>query len=88
MPDISPENYATASNRGLIAQSLYNMCGDGGTYTSNFTDTEYYANAIGWCYENGVMSGNSETWFNAEDNVTREEFALILRQLASIQGLY
>ncbi len=86
MPDITPENYGNASNRGLIAQSLYNMCGDGGTYTSAFTDAGSNASAIGWCYENAVMSGNSETWFDTEGKVTREQFALILRQLATVQG--
>lgn len=86
MTDISPENYGTASNRGLIAQSLYNMSGDGGTYASDFTDVGNYANAIGWCFENKVMAGNTSTWFNAVGDVSREEFALILRQLATVQG--
>lgn len=86
MPDVSPENYQSESNRGLIAQSLYNMCGDGATYTSRFDDVGSYANAIGWCYEQGVMAGTSDTWFDAEGNVTREQFALILCQLAHTQG--
>lgn len=86
MPDISPDNYATSSNRGLIAQSLYNMSGDGGTYSSNFSDAGNYGTAIGWCYAHKVMAGSGDTWFNTEGNVTREEFALILRQLATVQG--
>lgn len=87
MPDISPENCQSPSNRGLIAQSLYNMSGETSSYTSNFEDAGAYADAIGWCFEHQVMAGNSESWFNTEANVTREQFALILRQLATVNGL-
>lgn len=85
MPDISTSNYGNASSRGLIAQSLYNMSGDGGTYSSNFTDVGNYGNAIGWCFAQGVMAGSGDNWFDTQGNVTREQFALILRQLASLQ---
>lgn len=88
MPDISAVNYESASTRGLIAQSIYNMQGNGEIVTSShqLTDVGDYAVAISWCYENGIMQGLNESTFGTENQVKREEFSLILRQLARVQG--
>lgn len=87
MPYIDPYNMDSASSRGLIAQSLYNLAGkeEKPVPTHSFKDVGEYTHAISWCYENGIMSGESNTSFGTESNVTREQFALILRQLASLQ---
>lgn len=89
MPDISGYNYNTPATRGTIASSLYNMCADGGTATSThgFTDVGDYGTAISWCYANTVMSGNSATLFGTEDNVTREQFALILQKASDVLSM-
>lgn len=90
MPDISVLNYNSPSSRGLIAQTLYNMCGNGATptTTSQFTDVgAEYATAVAWCNENQLMNGESEDFFGAYKNVEREQFALVLNKLASLQGL-
>ncbi len=88
MPDISESNYESNSNRGLIAQSIYNMQGNGELVQSSHTleDVGDYQTAINWCYENNIMKGLNSITFGTENEVKREEFALILQQLASYQG--
>ncbi len=88
LPNISASNMDSASNRGLISQALYNLAGEGADISAShsFNDTGDYAQAIAWCYENGLMSGMGDTEFGTNSNVTREQFALILRALAQYQG--
>lgn len=87
MPDISGENYDEATPRGLIAQSLYNMVGNGVPASPHsFTDVSEYDGAISWCDENNIMNGFGDGIFSPNTPVTREEFASILRQTALVFG--
>lgn len=87
MPDISTSNYNSDSNRGLIAQCMYNLAGNGATGAKNpFSDAGSYATAIAWCNANNVMNGNSDTLFGTTSNVSREQFALILQKAAESLG--
>lgn len=89
MPDISATNFDDASSRGLIAQSLYNLAGNGQTGISHsFTDAGAYSNAVAWCNANNIMNGSNTTTFDSNGAVTREQFSLILQQLAKQQGKY
>lgn len=80
MPDISVDNYNDACTRGLIAQSLYNLCGNGEILSSNtvFNDVGPYGTAISWCDQKGVMVGTGDNTFGTYGNVTREQFAIVL----------
>lgn len=81
MPDISVHNFDSDSTRGLIAECMYNMAGNGQIINNNpFSDAGIYENAISWCNEHGVMNGKSTATFGTNDTVTREEFALILQK--------
>lgn len=64
------------------------MVSDGETATTdhNFTDDGDFEVAIAWCNENAVMTGVSDTSFGTEEDVTREQFALILQKLAESEG--
>lgn len=88
MPDISATNYDISANRGLIAQTLYNMEGNGAnvTPTHNFSDVGDYGTAIAWCHANSIMSGNTPNFFGTDQDITREQFALILQQMATVTG--
>lgn len=57
---------------------------------SNFTDVDdgaWYADAIAWGYENKIISGISETEFDPNDNITREQIATILYRYAKYKGM-
>lgn len=88
MPDISGANFVEASTRGLIAQCLYNLSGEGQDIapSHNFGDVGNFATAIAWCHHNSVMTGYSDTEFGTTGNVTREQFALILEQASKALG--
>ena len=59
--------------RGMLVYLLYVYSGDSGTYTHPFTDvssSQYYANAVGWAYQNQVVSGTSTTTFSPNNTLT------------------
>lgn len=89
MPDISVHNYTHNCSRGLIAQSLYHLAGNGEIHSENpnFTDLGAYSTAISWCQSKSIMTGTSDTTFGTEGNLTREQVALILMNLSNTMGI-
>ena len=68
--------------RGMIVTVLYRLAGEE-TVTSNagFVDVssdKYYAKAVSWASEKGIVSGYDAKHFGPEDNITREQLAAIL----------
>ena len=52
---------------------------------SSFTDVPaeaWYAEAVGWCRENGIMSGTSATTFAPESSMTRAMMVTVLHRAA------
>lgn len=87
MPDLSTSNYDDKATRGLIAQCLYNMYGNGNSGLSHpFTDEGYHSSALGWCHQNGIMSGTGDNYFGTHDPITREQVTLIFLKLAQHLG--
>jgi hypothetical protein len=56
-----------------------------------FTDvaqSSYYAEAVNWAYEAGIVKGISETSFDPEGNITRQDFiTMVVRYLETVRGL-
>lgn len=78
----SPEQSAT---RGMLAMIINNMEGVADkVYWSYFDVKEdaWYANAVAWCSETGVMKGYGDGKFGPEDSVTREQLVSILYRYA------
>ena len=86
--------------RGQVACVLFNMAGGAAsdfkpTYDSNhgvvtgFSDvdgTQYYAKAIAWAEQAGVVNGYGNGTFSPDANITREEFAAMLANYAALKG--
>ena len=73
--------------RGMIVTILYRMEGSpSNNGKSKFTDvksTEYYAKAIKWAVDNGVVHGYAGTnKFGPDDDIIRQDLAGILRNYA------
>ena len=68
--------------RSMLAAVLYRAAGSPAvTGADRFTDTEsgaYYANAVVWASENGIVSGYGNGLFGTNDPVSREQIATIL----------
>ena len=53
--------------------------------TDSFSDVSsdaWYADAVAWCKENGIMSGTSETAFSPDTPMTRAMLATVLHRAA------
>lgn len=76
--------------RGMFATVLYRMAGKpAATAPAGFPDVEkdkYYAPAISWAFENGIVSGRPDGNFDPEGDITRAEIAKMLKGYADYSG--
>lgn len=74
-----------ALSRAQLAQILYSKEGRPTATGTLFTDVAagmWYANAIAWAAEKGVVSGYGDGRFGPDDNITREQLAVMLWRYA------
>lgn len=70
--------------RAMAVSLLYRISGTTGNYTAAsqaFRDVNaasYYANAVGWAKQNGIVAGTTATTFSPDETITREQLAKIL----------
>ena len=89
---VTPTLFAPDDNltRAMLVTVLYRAEGSPEmTKPSGFEDVAadtYYAAAVAWAAENGIVYGVSETLFEPETNITREQIAAILYRYASFKG--
>ena len=76
----------TAMDRAMLVTVLWRLAGQpASSATVPFTDVSakgYYADALAWAFENGVVRGVTETTFEPESVVTREQITAILFRYA------
>ena len=83
---------ATAVNRAMLVTMLYRLEGEPeveGSVSEVFTDCKdnaYYAKAVLWAYENGIVTGRGETTYAPLANLTRQEMAVILYNYMKYKG--
>mgnify|MGYP000768613379 CR=1 FL=1 len=73
--------------RAQIVQVLYNLAGEPAVAgTTPFTDltSDWYQDAVLWAYRTGVVAGTSDTTFDPDAPVTREQIAVILMGYADM----
>ena len=77
--------------RGMLVTVLWRLDGETAPKTATtFTDVDvnaYYADAVAWAAESGVVNGIGGNKFDPEGNVTREQIAPILFRYASLKGV-
>ncbi|MBQ9979847.1 MAG: S-layer homology domain-containing protein [Oscillospiraceae bacterium] len=77
------------ANRGYIRNDLLDIYG--GSDALVFTDVDpnqYYAPYIRWAAENGVVGGHGDGTFGPDDQITREQMAIIICNYASSLGIH
>ena len=77
------------TTRAMIVTILYRLEGLPAAAGSSFADVAtdaYYADAVAWAAQNGIVMGYSDTQFAPDDNITREQMASILYRYASFKG--
>ena len=84
----APEESMT---RGMLVTVLWRLDGETAPKTATtFTDVDanaYYADAVAWAAESGVVNGIGGGRFDPEGNVTREQIAAILFRYAAFKGV-
>lgn len=72
--------------RGMLAAVLHNLADNpDSAHSAAFSDVDsgvYYADAVAWAFEQGIVSGYGSGVFGAEDSVTREQLAVMLYRTA------
>lgn len=78
--------------RGQIAVALWNMAGkpNAKSGAKNFPDVKssaYYYKAVHWASSWGIVSGYKNGKFGPNDNITREQLAVMIRNYAQKSGV-
>ena len=80
----------TLFTRAMIAQVLYNREGrpwnSGNTSFTDVTRNAWYADAVSWAYNKGLMEGYGNGKFGPNDPLTREQMAAVLYRYAGYCG--
>lgn len=80
----------TTLTRGMLITILYRIEGSPAvTGTTQFADVDtkaYYAKAVLWGEQNDIIKGYSPTKFVPDQNITREQLAVILQRYAQYKG--
>lgn len=80
-----------AMNRAMLVTVLYRMekepAAEGrGKSFADVSAGAYYAKAVAWALDKGIVAGYSETQFGPEDTITREQLAVILNRYTTYKG--
>ncbi|MBR6808300.1 MAG: S-layer homology domain-containing protein, partial [Clostridia bacterium] len=81
---------ADLSTRAMIAVILHRLEGEPeAAKDSPFVDLkgDWYIPAVEWAYESGVVKGSSDTTFNPDGNITRQEIVTMLYRFAQYKEL-
>lgn len=87
MSGTGTDTFAPGDNltRAMLAQILYNNENKPSTSGGNFTDVQsgaWYADAITWASQTGIVSGYGNGQFGPNDSITREQLAVMLWRYA------
>jgi len=84
-----------AITRGMIVTILWRIAGtpdvnsEFGNQNSEFKDVDagtWYTDAVKWAASNGIVSGYGDGTFGPNDNITREQFAMMLYRYEHVSG--
>lgn len=79
----------TIMNRAMLVQVLYALEGKPAVSGSSFADVAsdaWYADAVAWAAQTGIVTGLSDTTFGPDQVLTREQLATILYRYAAYKG--
>lgn len=86
-PDLFSPGVTTT--RGMIVTILYRLEGRPAVTAAPFLDvpaSQYYADAVAWASDHGIVSGYGDAIFGPDDTITREQMASILYRYAKYKG--
>ena len=75
--------------RGMLVTVLHRFNGVEEEFTGYFEDvdnTKWYSNGVFWAAENKIVTGYDDGSFKPDNNITREQLALILYRYTKFAG--
>lgn len=76
----------TAMSRAMLATVMWRLEGKTTSFYSNVfkdvKDGSWYTDAVAWATDNGIFSGYGNGMFGPDDNITREQMAVIMYRYA------
>ena len=86
--EFAPNNTLT---RAMLVTVLYRNAGEPAVNKSiSFADVnmdDWYANAVSWAKQNGIVNGVNDTEFAPDANINREQIATIMFRYAQYKGV-
>lgn len=80
-----------ACTRSMIVSTLYRLDGSSDViFEDRFPDVpekQWYSDAVIWAYKNGIVAGYDNGKFGPNDQITREQMAVILKGYADFKGI-
>ncbi len=79
----------TTTSRAMLVQMLYALEGKPNAGSASFTDVssgDWFADAVAWANAKGIVTGLGDGKFGPNNNLTREQMALILYGYAKMKG--
>ena len=92
MKGVTDTTFAPNENltRAMLVTMLYRAENEPATNRSiPFSDVDmgaYYASAVSWAKQNGIVNGVTETEFSPDSDITREQIATIMHRYAKYKG--
>ena len=78
------------ASRGMVVTMLYRMEGEpavrGGTRFTDVPERKYYAPAVAWATEVGLVNGYGDNTFRPNEGITREQLVSILYRYGKWKG--
>lgn len=77
------------ATRAMLVTILHRLEGAPGAVDSGFRDvapSAYYASAVGWALDAGIVTGMGNAYFAPDQAVSREQLAVILYRYAQYKG--
>ena len=93
MKGVTDTTFAPNENvtRAMLVTVLYRAENEPATNRSiPFSDVDmdaYYANAVSWAKQNGIVNGVTENEFAPDESITREQIATIIMRYAVYKGM-
>ena len=80
----------TSMTRAMLATVLHRLAGSpqaaGGAAFSDVPAGQWFSEAVAWASANGIVNGYSAELFGANDDVTREQIAVLFYRYAGLKG--
>lgn len=82
----APQTNLTRAMMAAVLANLENASASGDAQFTDVADDAWYADAVNWAAENGIVNGYEDGTYRPNDNLSREQMAAMLYNYAAYKG--